>query len=373
MSGAPLSDPSGAAADIEPPPRVVRPTLPARALDLWHSPSGRLLRKIGWRALQAIPILLGILTITFIVTRAIGDPVAIIAGPLASQAEVNDLRHRLGLDRPVLDQYWSYLGDLVHGDLGRSLQTSRPISHEIGERIGGTVELIVLGTLLAAVWGTLLGALAAHLRRSGRLFHGLAVAGLAVPDFVLGLVLLFVFFFKLGLAPAPIGQYDLAATPPPVATGGGALDALIAGQWATFSSALGYLVLPVVTLGLIYGSPIAKLAEGAFLETRGRPFIEYAELTGLSRLRVFRYTLRNALPSILTLSGVVAGYLIGGIVLVEIVFSWGGLGQYAAQVILALDMPAIQAFVLLAGIATLAIYLLLDIAYGLIDPRVRAG
>jgi peptide/nickel transport system permease protein len=331
------------------------------------------LRRILWRLVQALPILLGIVTITFVVVRQLGDPVASIAGPLASVEEVEALRERLGLNEPLLTQYWHYLGHLVHGDLGSSLVNDRPIVHELRDRVGGTLELIVLGTFFAAIWGVILGALSAYLRRAGRVFHGIAVLGLAIPDFVLGLVLGLVFAFQLGWAPSPVGQLDLIDTPPPRVTGGVALDSLIAGNWGQFTSALGYLVLPVLTLSLIYGAPIAKLAENAFTETRRRAFIEYAELAGLPRWRVFRYTLRNALPAILTLSGVIAGYLVGGIVLVEIVFSWGGLGQYAAQSILAVDMPAIQGFVLLAGAFTLLVYLLLDIAYGLIDPRVRTA
>ena len=340
---------------------------------LRHPPGEWFLRSIAWRALQAVPLLFGILTITFVVTRTLGDPVAQIAGPLATPSQIHALRHQLGFDRPLIDQYGRYLSQLAHGDLGQSLSTNQPVSGEIRQRLGGTLELIVLGVALATIWGITVGALACYGRRFGRFFHGLAVIGLATPDFVLGLVLALVFAFKLGWAPAPIGQIGLAAPTPPTRTGGIALDALIAGQWGTFWSALGFLVLPVITLGFVYGAPIAKLAEGAMRTTRSKAYIEYAELVGLSRSRVFRYTLRNSLPSILTVSGAVAGYLVGGIVLVEIVFSWGGIGQWAAQSILALDLPAIQAFVLIAAVCTLCIYLLLDIAYGVIDPRVRGS
>lgn len=367
-----MTDAAAAAAERQPP----RPHVPSRrerARRLWHSSWARLARRIVLRLVYAFPLLIGVLTITFVVTRTLGDPVANIAGPMASAADIEALRQRLGLADPILTQYWHYLGKLVHGSLDRSLVSQRPVTTEIGERIGGTFELIVLGTLLAIVWGVLLGALSVYTKRLGRIADALAVTGLAIPDFFLGLMLTLVFAFQLGWAPSPVGQLDLAATPPPRATGGIALDALLAGRWSIFWPSLGLLVLPVMTLGLIYGAPIARLAQGAFLETRSKPFIEYADLCGLPPSRVFRYTLRNALPSVLTLSGVVAGYLVGGIVLVEIVFSWGGLGQWAAQAILAFDMPSIQAFVLLAGVFTLAVYLFLDIAYGIIDPRVRAS
>lgn len=360
----------GAAAEFASPPPI-QAWPPPRRVHLWLSRAQGVTRKAVLRLALALPLLLGVLTITFVVTHSLGDPVASIAGPIATRAEVQDLRQRLGLDAPLAEQYWRYLKALAHGDLGRSLVSGRPVSEEIRSRVGGTLGLIVLGTLLAAIWGVALGALAALLRRTGRMFHGIAVLGLAVPDFVLGLVLGLVFAYKLGWAPPPVGQLDLISIPPPQVTGGVALDALIAGQWSTFASSLGYLVLPVLTLGFIYGAPIAKLAEGVFLETARQPFIEYAELTGLPSWRVFRYTLRYSLPAVLTLSGVVAGYLVGGIVLVEIVFSWGGLGQYGAQAILALDLPVIQAIVLLAGVFVLLIYLFLDIAYQVIDPRVR--
>ena len=331
------------------------------------------MRRILTRIIYAIPLLIGVLVITFVVTRSLGDPVAQIAGPLASLEEVAALRERLGLNDPILTQFWNYLGELAHGSLDTSLVSQRPVLTEMGERIGGTAELIVLGTALAFVWGIVLGALSVYTKRLGRIADALALTGMALPDFVLGLLLALIFAFQLRWAPSPVGQIDLVAIPPPNRTGGAALDALLAGQWSSLWPSLGFLVLPVITLGLIYGAPIARLAQGAFLETRRKAFIEYAELSGLSSVRVFRYTLRNALPSVMTLSGIVAGYLIGGIVLVEIVFSWGGLGQWAALSILAIDMPAIQAFVLLAGVLTLFIYLFLDIAYGLIDPRVRTS
>ncbi len=362
------------AAEETPPPSCTpsRPQPQRSALAVaWHSPWSRLVRRILLRIAYAIPLLLGVLTITFVVTRALGDPVANIAGPMANVADVEALRERLGLADPILTQYWNYLKDLSQGSLGLSLTSQRPITTEIGERIGGTFELIILGTILAAIWGVLIGAVSVYCRRIGKVADAFSVAGLAIPDFVLGLLLTLVFAFTLGWAPSPVGQLDLAATPPPRVTGGAALDALIAGQWSIFWPSLGLLVLPVVTLGLIYGAPISRIAQGAFLETRRKAFIEYAELSGLSSTRVFRYTLRNALPSVLTLSGVVAGFLVGGIVLVEIVFAWGGLGQWAATSILSFDMPAIQAFVLLAGVFTLAVYLILDIAYGIIDPRIR--
>lgn len=352
-----------------PAPSQVR--LKARAV--WHSAWSRLVRRILLRIVYAFPLLIGVLTITFVVTRTLGDPIASIAGPLASLDEVAALRERLGLNDSLLSQYWHYLGKLVHGSLDVSLTSQRPVLTEMSERIGGTAELIVLGTMLAFVWGIVLGALSVYTKRLGRIANVLALTGMALPDFVLGLVLALVFAFQLGWAPSPVGQIDLIAIPPPNRTGGAALDALLAGQWSSLWASLGYLVLPVLTLGLIYGAPIARLAQGAFLETRRKPFVEFAELSGLSPVRVFRYTLRNALPSVMTLSGIVAGFLIGGIVLVEIVFSWGGLGQWAALSILAIDMPAIQAFVLLAGVLTLCIYLFLDIMYGLIDPRVRTS
>lgn len=331
------------------------------------------MRRILLRIVYALPLLLGVLVITFVVTRTLGDPVAQIAGPLATLEEVDALRERLGLTDPILTQFWNYLGELAHGSLDTSLTSQRPVLTEMSERIGGSAELIVLGTALAFVWGIVLGALSVYTKRLGRIADAFALTGMAIPDFVLGLVLALVFAFTLGWAPSPVGQIDLATIPPPNKTGGAALDSLLAGQWETFWPALGYLALPVLTLGLIYGAPIARLAQGAFLETRRKAFIEYAELSGLSPVRVFRYTLRNALPSVMTLSGIVAGYLIGGIVLVEIVFSWGGLGQWAALSILSIDMPSIQAFVLLAGVLTLCIYLFLDIVYGLIDPRVRTS
>jgi ABC-type dipeptide/oligopeptide/nickel transport system permease component len=259
----------------------------------------------------------------------------------------------------------------VHGHLGNSLQTGAPVTQILRQRIGATLELILLGTFFATIYGGGLGVLVAKSRLLRGLPRILVNAGMAVPDFVLGLVLIYFIYFRLRWAPAPIGQVGILAQLPPHITGAVAFDSLITGHWGTFGSALGHLVLPVATLALIYGSPIARIAAVRMQETERMEYIEYARLCGLPRWRVFRYELRSVGAAVTTSSAVTLGYLLGGAVLVEIVFNWGGLGQFAAQSILANDVPAIQGFVLVAGVFSLLIYFLLETTYGLIDPRVR--
>jgi ABC-type dipeptide/oligopeptide/nickel transport system permease component len=193
----------------------------------------------------------------------------------------------------------------------------------------------------------------------------------SIPDFWLGLILIFVFFSKLGIVPGPIGQLDpIISTPPPV-TGMIVIDALIAGEWEAFRSALWHLVLPVATLTLVYMTLIIKNTRSAVEEMMESDFVEHGRALGLSRRTLLGYALRNAMPPVITVIGIVFWFLLGGAVLVETVFAWGGLGQYAVEAVINSDYAPLQAFVLLAAVFTLVVFLLVDLAYFLIDPRIR--
>ena len=200
-------------------------------------------------------------------------------------------------------------------------------------------------------------------------YYGL-LAG-ALPDFWLALVLIFVFYTILGIAPAPLGRIDFAIIPPEPVTGALLIDSLLAGNWAAFRNAAGHLVLPVLTLGLINAGPILKMTQSTMERMLEADFSGYAELCGLPRHVVVRKALRNSLPSIVTIVSVLYGFLIGGAVLVEIVFSWGGAGQYAVQGVLNADLNPVLGFVLYSAILSLVIYLMVDLIYFAIDPRTR--
>jgi peptide/nickel transport system permease protein len=334
----------------------------------------RVLAYIGRRLLFVGPQLFGILLVSFLLVKLIpGDPAVLMLGPFATDKALDDLRAAMGLDRSVLAQFLIYLGNVLQGDLGTSWQTTLPVTTDLAQRFPATLELITLGLLLALVLGIPLGIAGARNKR-GLLrrvadYYGL-FAG-ALPDFWLALVLIYIFYTILRVVPAPLGRIDLAILAPPTVTGALLVDSLIAGDWAALKSAAGHLVLPVLTLGLINAGPILKMTQSTMERMLEADFSRYGELCGLPPRVVARQALRNALPSIITIVSVLYGFLIGGAVLVEIVFSWGGAGQYAVQGVLNADFNPVLGFVLYSAVLSLVIYLIVDLLYFAIDPRIR--
>lgn len=333
-----------------------------------------ILRYIGKRMLFIVPQLLGIILVSFLLVKMIpGDPAVMMLGPFAGEDQLAKLRGQLGLDGTIVDQFWIYLQGLVQGDLGTSWQTTRPVLEDLLQRFPATLELITLSLLLALLIGIPLGVAAAYFKRSVVKkfsdYYGL-LAG-ALPDFWLGLVLIYLFYTLLNWAPPPLGRMGIAILAPPPVTNFAILDSIIAGNWQALWSALGHLMLPVITLGVINAGPILKMTQSTMERMLESDFVRYAEMCGLPERQVIRQAFRNALPSIVTIVSVLYGFLIGGAVLVEIVFSWGGAGQYAVQGVLNADINPVLGFVLFSAILSLAIYLLVDLIYFAIDPRIR--
>ncbi len=332
----------------------------------------RLLIYISKRLLFVLPQLVGILLVSFLLVKLIpGDPAVLMLGPFATEQALQDLRAELGLDKSVATQFLIYLGNVLQGDLGTSWQTTLPVTTDLAQRFPATLELVTLSLLLALAIGIPLGVAGAR-RKSGIVrktadYYGL-FAG-ALPDFWLGLVLIFIFYTALGVVPAPLGRLDYVILPPPTLTGVLLIDSLAAGNWAAFWNAAGHLVLPVVTLGVINAGPILKMTQSTMERMLESDFSQYAEMCGLPPKLIARKAFRNALPSIVTIVSVLYGFLIGGAVLVEIVFSWGGAGQYAVQGVLNVDFNPVLGFVLISAIFSLIIYLIVDLIYFAIDPR----
>lgn len=331
-----------------------------------------MIRMIATRLALAVPLLFAVATLIFLLTHVLpGDVAGIIAGPNATPENIEAIRDRLGLNKPLWEQYTDYLAGLLRGDLGESFVTGRDVRTELLDRLPSTLLLVTLGILAATLWGLLLGATTVFSRTTAPAARALTSLGLSMPDFVLGVVLIYVFYFLLDWAPSPIGQIDLATPRPPDVTGAALIDALLAGQWSTVGDALAHLVLPVATMALVYGASVGKVAESAFLEARSAPFMDYARLSGLRRRTRARYLTLTSLPPTITYSGVAYAYMLGGVVLIETVFSWGGVAQFAASALANRDLNVIQGFVLIVAVVTFLIYLLLDIFYIVMDPRVR--
>jgi ABC-type dipeptide/oligopeptide/nickel transport system permease component len=328
---------------------------------------------IGRRLLFIAPQLLGIVLVSFLLVKSIpGDPAVLMLGPTATPDAIASLRSKLGLDHSLPVQFWIYLKDLVHGDLGTSWQTTRPVLEDLLQRFPATLELVTLGLLVAVLIGVPLG-LASAFREKGTItriaeFYGLGAG--SVPDFWLALVLIYVFYTLLQWAPAPMGRIDFAVIPPPSITILVTIDSLLAGDWDAFRSALAHLALPVLTLGVVNAGPILKMTQSSMEKMLHSDFSRYEVLCGIPHRLIVGHALRNALPSVVTIISVLYGFLIGGAVLVEIVFSWGGAGQYAVQGVLNSDLYPVLGFVLFSAIFSLFVYLIVDLIYFAIDPRI---
>lgn len=333
----------------------------------------RILAYLGQRFIFILPQLLGIVLVSFLLVKSIpGDPAVLMLGPTATPDAIAGLREQMGLDQPLYVQFFIYVADLFKGDLGTSWQTTRPVLEDLLMRFPATLELVTYSLILAVIIGVSLG-VASALNEGGWIARVSDLYGLsagALPDFWLGLVLIFVFYTLLGWAPAPLGRIDLAVVPPLPVTGMYTIDSIIAGDFQSFRSALSHLVLPVLTLGVINAGPILKMTQSTMEKMLASDFSSYEVLCGLPRRLVTRHALRNALPSIVTIISVLYGFLIGGAVLVEIVFSWGGAGQYAVQGVLNSDLYPVLGFVLFSAIFSLLVYLVVDLIYFLVDPRI---
>lgn len=330
---------------------------------------------IARRAMLSLPSLVGVVIVTFLLTRALpGDPAAYFAGPAATTEAIEQIRVKLGLDRPLPLQFVDYVSNLAQGDLGQSLTTGQPVAVEIRNRLPASAELTFLGLALAVCGAIPLGVLAA-LRPGSAIDQAcrvVATAGVSLPVFFTGLLLIYAFYYRLGIAPAPLGRLDVFSTVPPHVTGFYLIDSLFARDLATFRSALAQLALPALTLGIFSFAPIARITRAAMLSTLSADFIRTARSNGLSQRRVIvTYAFRNALIPIITTLGLVFSFLLGANVLVEKVFSWPGIGSYAIEALTASDFAPVQGFVLTMAILYVLLNLIIDIIYGLIDPRVR--
>ena len=334
-----------------------------------------MLRLIGARLLTTIPSIVGVIIVTFLLTRVLpGDTAAYFAGPTASPKAIAEIRSKLGLDQPLPQQFVSYVAALVRGDLGQSLTTGQPVTKDIAARLPASAELTLAGLLLAMSVALPLGVLAAVRQGSwiDHLCRIIATAGVSLPVFFSGLLLVFVFYFVLGWSPAPLGRLDVFLSEPPRVTGFLLIDTLLAGDLPAFRAAIAQLILPAVTLGIFSLAPITRMTRASMLAVLSADFVRTARANGLSSGKVIGvYAFRNAMLPVVTTLGMVFSFLLGANVLVEKVFAWPGIGSYAVEALIASDYAPIQGFVLTMAVMYVMLNLLIDLLYGLIDPRVR--
>src|SRR5471032_3236423 len=334
-----------------------------------------MLTMIGKRLMFAIPSLIGVVIVTFLLTRALpGDPVAYFAGPAATKEAVEQIRVKLGLDQPLAVQFVRYVGDLARGDLGSSLTTGQPVASEIKTKLPASAELTLLGLVVSMAIAVPLGILAAT--RPGSLAdHAcrvISTAGVSLPVFFTGLILIYVFYYLLGWAPAPLGRLDVFFSPPPQVTGFYLIDSLIARDGALFMASLKQLILPALTLAIFSLAPIARMTRASMLAVLSSDFVRTARASGLSPSTVIvTYAFRNAMLPVITTLSMVFSFLLGANVLVEKVFAWPGIGSYAVEALISSDFAPVQGFVLTMAVMYVLLNLMIDILYGVIDPRVR--
>jgi peptide/nickel transport system permease protein len=296
------------------------------------------------------------------------------AGVAPTPEAIADLRRVLLLDRPMSEQFLSYLSQLAHGNLGRSLVTGQPVLSDLAARLPATLELTVTAIALALLISVPLG-IAAALRRGRPIDHACRLASttaLSMPSFFTGLLLVFVFYYLLGIAPAPLGRIAPMGFPPPERTGFVLIDSVLARDWSGFRDGLAHLVLPALALALAGVGPLTRITRGAMLGVLSSDFIRAARSYDMPRWRlVYVYALKNAMLPVLTTAGVVFSFLISANVVVDKVFSWPGIGSYALEALVASDYAAVQGFVVAVATLYVLINIAIDILYGIVDVRVR--
>src|ERR1700741_1891944 len=327
------------------------------------------------RLVLAIPSLIGVVIVTFLLTRALpGDPAAYFAGPAATKEAIEQIRVKLGLDKSLPVQFIGYVLDLARGDMGSALTTGQPVAAEIRARLPASAELTLLGLILAMGIAVPLGIFAATNPNSiiDHACRVVATAGVSLPVFFTGLILVYVFYYLLGWAPAPLGRLDVFYSEPAKVTGFYLIDSAIARDWEVFWASLKQLILPALTLGIFSLAPIARMTRASMLAVLASDFVRTARASGLTPFTVVvTYAFRNAMLPVITTLGMVFSFLLGANVLVEKVFAWPGIGSYAVEALISSDFAPVQGFVLTMAVMYVLLNLIIDILYGVIDPRVR--
>ena len=328
------------------------------------------------RFIGIIAVMIGVSIITFAISHVIpADPVAAALGDHARDDQINAFRAEYGLDKPVVEQYVIYITGLLHGNLGTSIRTRRPVADDLRDFFPATFELSLAALIVSIFFGIPAGVISslARNRLPDHVVRVFALLGGSLPIFWLGLILIGLFYNQLGWLPGG-GRIDQFVEPPQNITGLFAIDSLITGNIVALQSSIVHLILPAFTLGYYSTAVIARITRSSMLEVLSQDYMRTARAKGLrERIVVVRHGLRNALIPTLTIIGVTFGGLLSGAVLTETIFTWPGLGRYATASAINLDFPAVMGVTLLAAIIYTLANLTVDIGYHLLDPRIQNG
>ena len=326
------------------------------------------------RSFFFIFVIWGVLTLTFLLSHVVpGDPARLAAGgSRAKPAQVAEIRHELNLDKPIVVQYLLYLKDIVHGNFGMSLRTKRPVAADLAQYFPATFELTIVAMIIMIVFGIPSGIIAAVKENSlaDFLSRSVAIGTVSVPGFWLGLMLQLIFFREVHLLPA-IGRISPFISMPHHYTGLYIVDSIISGNTEALGDSLRHLILPAVTLAAGGFAVVTRMTRSCVLDVLGMDYIVTARAKGVGEyVVIFKHVMKNAMIPVVTSLGMMIGVLLGGDVLIEVVFSWPGIGQYAAASVLFLDFQAILGVTFIAALAYSLSNLIVDILYGLLDPRI---
>ncbi|MFC5972966.1 ABC transporter permease [Halomarina salina] len=326
------------------------------------------------RALQAVPVVFGLSILIFLISRVVpGDPVRLALGPQATQEQVTRLRREMGLNQPLPEQYLDWLVGVLQGDWGMSLRTNNNVFSDIVGRLPATLELTLVTLFFAVLLAIPFGVVAGTNkdRWQDHLSRIVALFGVSMPRFWVAIVLQMIFVVTLGLLPLS-GRLSDGVAPPPAVTHLYLVDSLLAGQFGTFVDAAKHLVLPAFALGLATLAQVMRLIRSDMIDETKKDYVLAAQAYGLpSNLIEYKYMLRNAFTSSLTVIGLALGFLLGNAFLVEIVFAWPGMARYGVQAILYQDFNAIVGVTIVIGIVFVTTNFAVDLLYGYLDPRVR--
>lgn len=323
-----------------------------------------------------IPVLLGLSIITFTISHLVpGDPVGLAAGPGATPQEIEQLKKEFGTDKPLHEQYLSYMSNLLRGDLGRSMTSRHKVLEDLAAFFPATLELVLVSMALAIALGIPMGIIAAVYRdrwpdQFSRVF---ALSSISFPRFWLAIALQLIFAMTLGWLPVG-GRFDVRQPMPPTVTGMLLVDSLLAGNVNAFLTAGKHMILPAICQSLTVLAFTTRLLRSDVLETLQKDFVRMARASGIpERIILFKYVLKNSLIATVSTIGFLFGFALGGTVLIESVFDWPGIGLYALKSAVTLDFQPIMGITLFVGFLFSIVNLITDVIYGMLDPRIRYG
>lgn len=335
---------------------------------------GPMINYILRRAALLIIVMLGLSILTFVIARILpADPVALAAGPRASQAQIEALREQYGYDKPLVEQYFTYMNGLLHGDLGRSVILRREVRDDLKRFLPATLELVLSAMLIAIALGVPLGLISAVYRDRipDQISRVISLGGVSVPNFWLAIVLQLTLAFSVAWIPIS-GRFDRLVIPPEGITGMYTVDALLRLDFDACLMALKYIMLPALCLSVGALATIARTVRGDTLEVLNTDYIRTTRATGIPESAlILKYVLKNASLNTLTQVGLFFGYTLTGSVLVENIFSWPGIGNYAVSAALSKDFVPLMGVTLATGFLILLVNLIVDLLYGVLDPRIR--